>query len=140
MPGRRDRRRRHPRRGLLHVARALPRHRRPQRTSRLRPPRRIRRRHPLLCAGRSRTIAAGEPLFRAAQRSGEVRDDVSLGQILDGLVALAGIDSDPDFPGALVRVLLDGLRPSPGPADAPPAGGGGGSVPAAATATGRPAL
>src|SRR5690606_11021042 len=41
------------------------------------------------------------PFFRAAQRNGEVRDDVSLGQILDGLVALAGIDNDPDFPGAL---------------------------------------
>jgi AcrR family transcriptional regulator len=61
---------------------------------------------------RSRTIAAGEPLFRAAQRSGEVRDDVSLGQILDGLVALAGIDNDPDFPGALIRILLDGLHPN----------------------------
>ncbi|MBC7274696.1 MAG: TetR/AcrR family transcriptional regulator [Streptomyces sp.] len=60
---------------------------------------------------RSRTIAAGEPLFRAAQRSGEVRDDVSLGQILDGLVALAGVDNHPDFPGALIRIMLDGLRP-----------------------------
>ncbi|MBR7837134.1 hypothetical protein KDL01_27905 [Actinospica durhamensis] len=64
----------------------------------------------VLRESRSRTIAAGEPLFRAAQRSGEVRDEVSLGQILDGLVALAGIDSDPDFPGALIRILLDGLH------------------------------
>lgn len=61
---------------------------------------------------RSRTVEAAEPLFRAAQQSGEVRDDVSLGQILDGIVALGGLDRDPDFPGALVRVLLDGLRPS----------------------------
>lgn len=68
---------------------------------------------PILRASRSRTIAAGEPLFRAAQRSGEVREDVSLGQILDGLVALSGVDNDPDFPGALIRVLLDGLRPDP---------------------------
>ncbi|GJF26830.1 MULTISPECIES: TetR/AcrR family transcriptional regulator [Streptomyces] len=68
---------------------------------------------PILRASRSRTIAAGEPLFRAAQRSGEVRDDVSLGQILDGLVALAGIDNGPDFPGALIRILLAGLHPNP---------------------------
>ncbi|MER8012027.1 TetR/AcrR family transcriptional regulator [Streptomyces sp. NPDC094149] len=67
---------------------------------------------PILRDSRSRTIAAGEPLFHAAQCSGEVRDDVSLGQILDGLVALAGVDNDPDFPGALIRILLDGLRPN----------------------------
>ncbi|MFJ5840476.1 TetR/AcrR family transcriptional regulator [Streptomyces shenzhenensis] len=66
---------------------------------------------------RSRTIAAGEPLFLAAQRSGEVRDDVSLGQILDGLVALGTVDNHPDFSGALIRIMLDGLRPpTPGPA------------------------
>uniref|UniRef100_UPI003F499648 SbtR family transcriptional regulator n=1 Tax=Nonomuraea bangladeshensis TaxID=404385 RepID=UPI003F499648 len=72
---------------------------------------------------RSRTIAAGEPLFRAAQRSGEVRDDVSLGQILDGLVALAGIDNDPDVPGALIRILLDGLRTHPHPTGGSPTAG-----------------
>lgn len=71
----------------------------------------------VLRESRSRTIAAGEPLFLAAQRSGEVRDDVSLGQILDGLVALGTVDNHPDFPGALIRIMFDGLRPpTPGPA------------------------
>ncbi|MFD2416523.1 TetR/AcrR family transcriptional regulator [Amycolatopsis pigmentata] len=73
----------------------------------------------VLRENRSRTIAAGEPLFLAAQRSGEVRDDVSLGQILDGLVALGGVDNHPDFAGALIRIMLDGLRP-PAPRPAKP--------------------
>lgn len=88
---------------------------------------------PILRASRSRTIAAGEPLFRAAQRSGEVRDDVSLGQILDGLVALAGIDNDPDFPGALIRVLLDGLRTDSRTTGGPPTADAGVDNPTAET-------
>ncbi|GAA0327583.1 hypothetical protein NE235_09510 [Actinoallomurus spadix] len=39
------------------------------------------------------------------------RDADGLGQVLDGIVALAGADNDPSFPGALIRVLLDGLHP-----------------------------
>jgi AcrR family transcriptional regulator len=66
--------------------------------------------NPVLKESRSRTIAAGEPLFVAAQRSGEVRDDVSLGQILDALVALGRVNDDSAFPGAMVRVVFDGLR------------------------------
>ncbi|WP_336029281.1 TetR/AcrR family transcriptional regulator [Geodermatophilus sp. FMUSA9-8] len=64
----------------------------------------------VLNESRSRVIAAGEPLFTAAQASGEVRDDVSLGQVLDAVVALDRVDENPDSPATMVQVLLDGLR------------------------------
>ena len=62
---------------------------------------------------RSRVIAAGEPLFAAAQRSGEVRDDLPLKQVLDAVVAVGQIADDPAFPGKIVRVVFDGLRRCP---------------------------
>lgn len=62
---------------------------------------------------RARVVAAGEPLLAAAQRSGEVRDDLPLKQILDAVVAVGQIADDPAFPGPLVRVVFDGLRRKP---------------------------
>ena len=59
---------------------------------------------------RARVFAAGEPLFKAAQRSGEVRDDLPLAQVLDAIVAVGRIADDPGFPGRIVSVVYDGLR------------------------------
>lgn len=59
---------------------------------------------------RSRVIAAAEPLFFAAQRSGEVRDDVSLGPVLDAVVAVGRVRDDPAVAGTMVQVLFEGLR------------------------------
>lgn len=50
---------------------------------------------PVLNESRSRVIAAAEPLPVAAQRSGGVRDDVSLGQVLDTVVAAERVRDDP---------------------------------------------
>ncbi|GAA5169907.1 TetR/AcrR family transcriptional regulator [Amycolatopsis dongchuanensis] len=61
----------------------------------------------VLSEHRARVIAAAEPLFQAAQRSGEVRDDVALGEVLDAVVAAGRI---PASRGSMVRVLFDGLR------------------------------
>lgn len=65
---------------------------------------------PVLKESRSRVTSAGESLFAAAQRSGEVRDDVSLAQVLDALVALGRVEGDPADRGAMVHVMFDGLR------------------------------
>lgn len=68
----------------------------------------------VLDASRSRVVAAGEPLFAAAQRSGEVRDDLPLKQVLDAVVAVGQIADDPASSGRIVRVVFDGLRSWPG--------------------------
>lgn len=65
---------------------------------------------PVLTESRSRVITAGEQLLHAAQRSGEVREDVSLGQVLDAIVAVGHIRPGPALSGSMVRVLFDGLR------------------------------
>lgn len=62
---------------------------------------------------RARVIAAAAPLFAAAQREGRLRDDVSLGQVLDGVVAMGRVEIDLYFPGTMVQVLFDGLRIRP---------------------------
>lgn len=64
----------------------------------------------VLGASRQRVIDAGAPLLAAAQSSGEVRDDVGLGIVLDALVAISEVDADPDHPGVMSSVLRDGLR------------------------------
>lgn len=63
----------------------------------------------VLNESRARVIRAGEPLLAAAQRTGEVRDDVALGEILDGVVAVSRVPSDPTSSGSMVQVLFDGL-------------------------------
>lgn len=72
---------------------------------------------PVFAGGRPRVVAAGEPLLRAAQESGEVRRDLSLDQILDLIVAVAKIPGERDYLAPILRATLDGLRASsPGPA------------------------
>jgi len=63
----------------------------------------------VLNESRARVIKAGEPLLAAAQRTGEVRDDVALGEILDGIVAVSRVPSDLTTSGSMVEVLFDGL-------------------------------
>ena len=64
----------------------------------------------VLSESRSRVIAAAQPLFAAAGESGEVRDDVSLGQVLDAVVALERVRDDASSKGSMIQVLFDGLR------------------------------
>ena len=76
------------------------------------------RSNPLFRNNRTRVIAAGRPLLAAAQHAGEVRDDLTLEQILDMIVAIATIHGDTGYTEPILQAVLDGLRP---PADAKPA-------------------
>jgi hypothetical protein len=74
--------------------------------------------NPLFKNSRARVMAAGRPLLAAAQQAGEVRNDITLEQILDMIVAIAAIHGDVGYTGPILQAALDGLRP---PADAKPA-------------------
>ena len=77
---------------------------------------------PLFKNNRTRVMTAGRPLLAAAQHTGEVRDDLTLEQILDMIVAIATIHGDSRYTEPILQTALDGLRP---PADAKPAGSAG---------------
>lgn len=68
--------------------------------------------HEFLDAGRDRIFAAGRPLLAAAQRSHEVRADLTLEQVLEMVVAVARIEGDQDFVDPILQTVLDGLRPA----------------------------
>ncbi len=65
---------------------------------------------PVFSASRSRVIAAGEPLLRAAQDAREIDGDLTLDQILDMIVAIAKIQNDPAYVQPILRAALAGLR------------------------------
>jgi AcrR family transcriptional regulator len=73
---------------------------------------------PIFGGNRARVIAAGRPLLTAAQRAHEVRDDLTLEQVLDMVFAIATIRGDTHYLEPILQAALDGLRP---PADAKPA-------------------
>ena len=73
---------------------------------------------PLFRNNRTRVITAARPLLAAAQHAGEVRDDLTLEQILDMIVAIATIHGDASYTRPILQAALDGLRPR---ADAKPA-------------------
>lgn len=74
--------------------------------------------NPVFGESRSRVLAAGRPLLVAAQHTHEVRDDLTLEQILDMVIAIAKIHGDARYVEPILQTTLDGLRP---PADAEPA-------------------
>ena len=59
---------------------------------------------------RARVLAAGRPLLAAAQRSHEVRDDLTLEQVLEMIIAIAQIHGDSDFVEPILQTALGGLR------------------------------
>jgi AcrR family transcriptional regulator len=67
--------------------------------------------NPVFDDNRARVIAAGRPLLVAAQHAHEVRDDLTLEQILDMIIAIATIHGDPDYLEPILQTTLDGLRP-----------------------------
>jgi hypothetical protein len=67
---------------------------------------------------RARVLAAGRTLLVAAQRTHEVRGDLTLEQILDMIIAIARIHGDTRYLEPILQTALDGLRPA---ADAEPA-------------------
>ncbi len=58
-------------------------------------------------------LAAGRPLLAAAQRTHEIRDTLTIEQILDMIVAIATIHSDTRYVEPILQAALDGLRPRP---------------------------
>ena len=70
------------------------------------------RSNPLFKNNRTRVMTAGRPLLAAAQHAGEVRDDLTLEQILDMIVAIATIHGEAGYTGPILQAALDGLRPS----------------------------
>ena len=74
--------------------------------------------NPVFGESRPRVLAAGRPLLVAAQRTHEVRDDLTLEQVLDMVGAIAAIPGDARYLEPILQTALDGLRP---PTDAEPA-------------------
>ena len=71
------------------------------------------RSNPLFKNNRTRVMTAGRPLLTAAQQAGEIRDDITLEQILDMIVAIATIHGDTGYTGPILQAALDGLRGQP---------------------------
>jgi AcrR family transcriptional regulator len=67
-------------------------------------------RNAIFSQSRARVLAAGRPLLAAAQRSHEVRDDLTLEQILDMVIAIAAINGGPGYSRPILGAALDGLR------------------------------
>ena len=67
--------------------------------------------NPLFANNRARVIAAGRPLLAAAQRAHEVRDNLTLEQILDMVIAIATIHGDTRYLEPILQTALDGLSP-----------------------------
>lgn len=67
---------------------------------------------PVFSENRARVLAAGRPLLVAAQRAGEIRDDLALEQVLDMVIAITAIHGDPDYIKPILQAALDGLRPA----------------------------
>jgi AcrR family transcriptional regulator len=65
---------------------------------------------PLFQDNRTRVIAAGRPLLAAAQHAREVRDDLTLEQILDMIVAIGTIRGNTGYTEPILQTALDGLR------------------------------
>ena len=66
---------------------------------------------PVMGESRRRVTAAARPLFLAAQRAYEVREDLTLEQVLDMVVAIASINGEPGYLEPILQAALDGLRP-----------------------------
>ncbi len=73
----------------------------------------IARDDPLFDGSRARVLAAGRPLLLAAQASGEVRDDLTLEQALDLVIAVSAIRGEDAYREPILRAALDGIRPRP---------------------------
>lgn len=67
---------------------------------------------PVFDDSRTRVLATGRPLLLAAQQAGEVRNDVTLEQIADMVLAVATINGDAGYLEPIIQTVLAGLKPS----------------------------
>jgi hypothetical protein len=70
--------------------------------------------NPVFGESRARVLAAGRPLLASAQRSHEVRDNLTLEQIVDMIVAVATIHGDTPYLEPILQAALDGIAPRRG--------------------------
>ncbi len=75
------------------------------------------RSNPVFGESRARVLAASRPLLLAAQQAHEVRHDLTLEQILDMIVAIAGIHGATGYLEPILQTAIDGIRV---PTDAEP--------------------
>jgi AcrR family transcriptional regulator len=66
---------------------------------------------PVFRSSRARVLTAGKPLLAAAQQAREIRDDLTLEQILELVVAVAKIQGGAEYVAPILQAALDGLRP-----------------------------
>ena len=66
--------------------------------------------NPVFGESRAQVLAAGRPLLVAAQHTNEVRDDLTLEQVLDMIIAIATIHGDARYLEPILQAALDGLR------------------------------
>jgi AcrR family transcriptional regulator len=68
----------------------------------------------LFQASRASLFAAGEPLLERAQKAGVVREDATIGEVIQMVIGIAKIPtSDPAQTERILRLALDGLRYRP---------------------------
>ncbi|MDQ6750312.1 MAG: TetR/AcrR family transcriptional regulator [Actinomycetota bacterium] len=67
--------------------------------------------NPVFDNSRARVLAAGRPLLVAAQESRGVRDDLTLEQVLDMVIAVSAIRGDSGYRAPILQAALDGIRP-----------------------------
>jgi AcrR family transcriptional regulator len=65
--------------------------------------------NPFFSENRDRVLAAGRPLLAAAQRTHEIREDLTLEQVVDMIAAITTIHGDPDYLHSILQTALDGL-------------------------------
>jgi AcrR family transcriptional regulator len=63
-----------------------------------------------LSATRTRVLGAGRPLLLAAQQTHEIREDLTLEQILQMIIAIATIHRDSSYVEPILQTALDGLH------------------------------
>ncbi len=64
---------------------------------------------PVFGSSRERVLAAGRPLLHAAQQAGQVREDLTLDQVLDLVLATTTIPGDRAYVEPLLDTVLHGL-------------------------------
>ncbi len=70
--------------------------------------------NPVFDSSRARVLAAGRPLLLAAQQSREVREHLTLEQVLDMVIAVSAIRGEPGYLEPILQAALDGIRrPAP---------------------------
>jgi AcrR family transcriptional regulator len=65
---------------------------------------------PVVHSKRAQVLAAGRQLLTAAQDAREIRDDLTLEQVFDMILAIAKIPGDPAYVEPMLQTALDGLR------------------------------